>query len=222
VDSFSRPRAGDIRGQDLRFLLGVTGGIASGKTTVAGMIAELGAKTIDFDLLSRRVVEPGKRAWEEIVAFFGGQVLREDRTLDRKKISEIVFRDPEKRRKLEGFTHPRIYAEFAARTQELAREDPQAIIQAVVPLLFEANLRPLFHKVLVVYVPEEIQMQRLMDRDRIPLETARSILAAQLPIGEKKGLADYLVDNSGSPAETKKQVLRIWEEIRELQKSRSG
>jgi dephospho-CoA kinase len=212
----------EIRGRDGRVLLGVTGGIASGKSTVARMLQELGAETIDFDVLSRVVVEPEKEAWKEIVAFFGEQVLQEGRTLDRKKISEIVFGDPEKRKKLEGFIHPRIYAEFSARVRELTRKDPRAIIQVAVPLLIEANLQSLFHKILVVYVPEEIQIRRLMERDRISREKAESILSAQLSIEEKKSYADYLVDNSGSIEETKKQILGVWGRIREFQKARTN
>ena len=217
---FGLKQVEEIRGRDGRVLLGITGGIASGKSTVAGMLQELGAATIDFDVLSRVVVEPGKEAWKEIVAFFGKQVLREDRTLDRKKISEIVFSNPEKRKKLEGFIHPRIYEEFAARIGQLTRKDPQAIIQAVVPLLIEANLQHLFHKILVVSVSEEAQIKRLMERDGISREMARNILSAQLPLAEKNTYADYLVDNSGSVEATRKQVLSVWEKIKEYQQER--
>ena len=210
----------ELRGKDGRVLLGVTGGIASGKSTVSRMLQELGAALIDFDVLSRVVVEPGKGAWKDIVAFFSEQVLQEDRTLDRKKISEIVFQDPEKRKKLEGVIHPRIYEEFANRVKELAQRDPKVIIQVVVPLLIEANLQHLFHKILVVYVPEETQIQRLMERDRISREMAKNILSAQLSIEEKKTYADYLVDNSGSVGETKKQVLAVWAKIKKFQKAR--
>ena len=101
-----------IRGKDNRLLLGVTGGIATGKSTVVNMLRELGAPIIDFDVLAREVVEPEKPAWKDIVAYFGEQVLQEDRQLDRKKLSDIVFRDFEKRKKLESFTHPRIFEAF--------------------------------------------------------------------------------------------------------------
>ena len=210
----------EIRGKDQRVLLGVTGGIASGKSTVARMLEEMGAPIIDFDLLSRVVVEPGKAAWKDIVAFFGEQVLNPDKTLDRKKIADIVFRDAEKRKKLEGYIHPRIYEDFKARVKELTQKDPQAIIQVVVPLLIEANLQHLFHKILVVHVPEEIQIQRLMERDRIPREMAQSILSAQLSIEEKKTYADYVVENSGSPENTKKQAREVWRKLQEYQKNR--
>jgi dephospho-CoA kinase len=210
----------ELRGNDRRILLGVTGGIASGKTTVARMLEQLGAPMIDFDLLSRIVVEPGKPAWRDIVSFFGEQVLLPDKTLDRKKLSEIVFRDTEKRKKLEGFTHPRIQEEFMHRVEEHTSGNPEAIIQVVVPLLIEANLQYLFHKLLLVYIPQETQIQRLVERDGISREMARSILAAQLPIDEKRAYADYIVDNSGSLEDTKKQVQEVWQELKEFQKRR--
>ena len=212
----------ELRGNDRRILLGVTGGIASGKSTVARMLEELGAPIIDFDLLSRTVVEPGKPAWQDIVSFFGEQVLLPDQTLDRKKLSEIVFRDMEKRKKLEGFTHPRIYQEFVRMVKEYSAGDPKAIIQVGIPLLIEANLQSLFHKLLLVYVPQETQIRRLMERDQISREMAQSILAAQLPIDEKRAYADYLIDNSGPLEETKKQVQEVWEKLKEFQKCRPG
>jgi dephospho-CoA kinase len=212
----------ELRGDDQRILLGVTGGIASGKTTVARMLEKLGSPIIDFDLLSRVVVEPGKPAWQEIVSFFGEQVLLPDKTLDRKRLSEIVFRDPEKRKKLEGFTHPRIYQEFVRLVKEHTARDPKVIIQIVIPLLIEANLQSLFHKLLLVYIPPEKQIQRLMERDQISREMAQSILAAQLSIDEKRAYADYIIDNSGTPADTEKQARETWEKIKEFQERRAG
>jgi len=210
----------ELRGNDRRMLLGVTGGIASGKSTVARMLEELGAPIIDFDLLSRVVVEPETPAWQEIVSYFGEQVLLPDKTLDRKKLSEIVFRDPEKRKKLEGFTHPRIHQEFVRLVKEYAARDPEVIIQAVVPLLIEAGLQYLFHKLLLVYIPQEKQIQRLMDRDKISREMAQSILSAQLPIDEKRGYADFIIDNSGSLEETREQAKEVWRQLKALQKSK--
>jgi dephospho-CoA kinase len=210
----------ELRGNDSRILLGVTGGIASGKSTVARMLEELGAPIIDFDLLSRVVVEPERPAWQDIVSYFGEQVLLPDRTLDRKKLSEIVFRDPEKRKKLEGFTHPRIHQEFVRLVKEHTARDPEVIIQAVVPLLIEAGLQYLFHKLLLVYIPQEKQIQRFMDRDKVSREMAQSILAAQLPIDEKKAYADFIIDNSGSLEETQRQVKEVWQKLKAFQKTR--
>ncbi|MFP4085250.1 MAG: dephospho-CoA kinase [Desulfobacteraceae bacterium] len=207
-----------IRGKDNRLLLGVTGGIASGKTTVANMLKELGAPIIDFDVLSRVVVEPGEPAWKDIVDCFGPQVLLQDETLDRKKLSDIVFQDMEKRKKLESFIHPRIYEHFVRKVNEIAAEDPNAVIQVVIPLLIELNLQYRFHKILMVYVPKEEQVRRLMHRDNIPEEQARNTLKAQLPIDEKRGYADYIIHNDGIIEETRKQVEALWLQLKEMQK----
>jgi dephospho-CoA kinase len=210
-----------IRGKDNRLLLGVTGGIATGKTTVVNMLKELGAPVIDFDILARQVVEPDKPAWKEIVAYFGEQVLQEDKHLDRKKLSDIVFRDIEKRKKLESFTHPRIHAEFVAQLSEIVEKDPDAIVQVDVPLLIEGNLQYMFHKTLVVYVPEEKQIERLVDRDGISKEEAADRLKAQLPIDEKVGYADFVIYNDKSLQETRAQVERLWKTLKKIQKERA-
>ena len=211
-----------LRGNDNRLLLGVTGGIASGKSTVATMLEELGAPIIDFDVLSRVVVEPGKPALKEIVSYFGEQVLLDDGTLDRKRLSEIVFRDIEKRKKLESFIHPRIGEEFTKLVHQYTSQDPEAIIQVVIPLLIEVNMQPIFHKVLMVYIPEEEQIKRLIERDNITREMAQNMLKSQLPIEEKKGYADFVIDNSGSIEETRRQVEQLMEKLRAIQADSNG
>ena len=201
-------------------LLGVTGGIASGKTEVANMLEELGAPIIDFDVIARQVVEPGKPAWQEIVDYFGKQVVQEDDSLDRKKLSNIVFRDMEKRKKLESFTHPRISEEFVRQVNEIAEKTPGAIIQVVIPLLIELNLQYKFHKLMVVYIPEELQIERLVERDGISKEEATNILKAQLPIEEKVGYADYVIHNERSLEETRRQVEDLWQTLKKVQKEK--
>jgi dephospho-CoA kinase len=211
-----------LRGTDNRLLLGVTGSIATGKTTVAAMLEELGARTIDFDVLSRVVVEPGKPAWNDIVAFFGKQVLREDQTLDREKLRDIIFKDMEKKKKLESFQHPRIGEEFMELVKQYAGEDPNAIIQVVVPLLIEVNMHPLFHNILMVYASEAEQKKRLMNRDGSSEEMAMNMIRSQLSVEEKKGFCDLIIDNSGSLEETRKQVEKLWEKLKEIQSERKG
>ena len=206
-----------IRGKDRRLLLGVTGGIATGKSTVVQMLADKGAPLIDFDLLARQVVEPDQPAWKDIVAYFGKQVLQEDRSLDRKKLSDLVFRDLEKRKKLEGFTHPRILAEFINALNDIVSRDPEAIVLVDVPLLLEKNMQYLFHKILVVHVPSEIQIDRLIQREGISREEAVVRLKAQLSIDEKVGYADFVIRNGGSREETRKQVDELWERLKEIQ-----
>jgi dephospho-CoA kinase len=209
-----------IRGHDSRLLLGVTGGIATGKSTVVKMLRELGAPLIDFDVLAREVVEPEKPAWKDIVAYFGEQVLREDREIDRKRLSDIVFRDFEKRKKLEGFTHPRIFEAFIEQLNGIVEKDPDAIVLVDVPLLIELNLQYMFHKTLLVYAPQETQIERLMERDRISEEEAANRIKAQMPIDEKVGYTDYVIHNEQSLEETRQQALDLWQTLRKVQEER--
>ena len=209
-----------LKGDDNRLLLGITGGIAGGKTSVANMFKELGAPIIDFDIISRDVVEPDKQAWKEIVAFFGEQVLQEDRTLDRQKLSDIVFNDMVKRKKLESFIHPQIAVEFSRQVQEIAAEKPGAIIQVVVPLMIEVNLQYMMDKLVVVYVPQETQIKRLAKRDNITEAAAANILASQLSIEEKVSYADYVISNEGTLEETRKHVEALWATLQQFQKDR--
>ena len=211
-----------IRGAGNALLLGVTGSIATGKTTVADMLQEMGVPTIDFDVLSRVVVEPDKPAWQDIVSFFGEQVLLEDRTVDRDKLREVVFRDLEKKKKLESFTHPRIAGEFMRLVQEHVAEDPNAIIQVVVPLLIETNMHPLFHHVLMVYTPQEEQKRRLIERDGLTEEMAMNMITSQLGVDEKKGYCDLVIDNSGSLGDTREKVEELWEKLKQLQRERNS
>lgn len=194
-------------------LLGVTGGIATGKSTVAAMLKEMGARTIDFDVLSRVVVKPGQPAYGDIVSFFGEQVLSADKNLDRKKLKEIVFQDQEKLRKLESFTLPRIWDEFLLQVEGYSREKDPFIIQVVVALLIETNMQSLFDHLLMVYVPEEVQLKRLIKRDGINEESARNLIHSQMSVEEKKRYCDLLVDNSGLPEQTRRQVEEIWRKL---------
>lgn len=198
-----------------RLLVGVTGSIGTGKSTVARMLEELGAPVIDFDVLSRQVMEPGQPAYHDIVAYFGEQVLNEDQTLNREKLREIVFRDLEKRKKLESFTHPRIGEAYQKRVEELSQGGHPIIIQVVVPLLIETQMQAMFDHLLMVYAPEEIQLQRIMARDGIGEELALKIIRSQMSSEEKKGYCDLVVDNSGSLKETRRQVDEIWKRLQE-------
>lgn len=205
-----------FRQRETPLLLAVTGGIASGKSTVAHMLSKLSVPAIDFDQLSRDVVEPDKPAWREIVGYFGADITLPDGHIDRKKLSRIVFQNPEKRKKLENIVHPWIFVEFLKRLEELTLQGDSKIIQVVVPLLFEANLQHFFHKILLVYIPAEMQIERLINRDQISRDLAIKMLAAQWPIEQKRKLADFLIDNTGSLGETEKQVQEIWETLQKL------
>ena len=203
-----------VRGDDQRLILGVTGGIATGKSTVSEVLSELGAAHIDFDVLSREVVAPGQPALGRIVEYFGKQVLDANGSLDRKKMSEIVFQDIEKRKKLESFTHPAIYEEFVRQIEAITATNPKAIIQVSVPLLIEVNMQHMFDKILVVYASAEQQVARLSKRDGISSEAAANILKSQLPIDEKLDYADYVIRNEGDLADTRRQVEELWQQLK--------
>ena len=207
-----------IQKKNNSLLLGVTGGIATGKTTVVRMLEELGAPVIDFDLLAREVVEPGEPALKDIVGYFGEEILLKDGSLDREKLSGIVFQDAEKRKTLESFTHPRIYEASCRQVKKIIEKDPNAIIQLDIPLLIEQNLQHMVHKVLVVYIPREKQIERLIERDGVSREGAVDRLGAQLPIDEKLSKADFVIYNEKTLEETEKQVDDLWKVLKDMQR----
>ncbi|GAB4344694.1 MAG: dephospho-CoA kinase [Candidatus Abyssubacteria bacterium] len=195
-------------------VIGLTGGIATGKSSIAAMFARRGAYIIDFDELAHLVVEPDKPAWQDIVDFFGSSILKEDRTLDRPKLGQVVFSDAEKRKTLQQFIYPRISEEYLRRIQEIGEKDPDAVVLVDVPLLIEQRMQPMFAKLILVYAPRELQLKRLTERDGLSLDDALKRLDAQMPIDEKVQYADYVVHNTGSLQESEAQVDQIWRELR--------
>jgi len=208
-----------IRAENKVLLIGLTGGIASGKSTVAGFLKEMGSVIIDFDILARQVVMPGEKAWAEIVEYFGDDILLDNREIDRKKISRIVFFETEKRKILEGFTHPAIGEAFIMEVAKISSSGDNVIIQAVVPLLIECNMQELFNAITLVYIPMEKQVLRLTERDEITRDRAMNIINAQMPINEKIRYADYVINNDGPIEQTRTQTQGLWEKLLEMQKS---
>ncbi len=192
--------------------IGLTGGIASGKTTVANLFAELGAAIIDTDVIAREVVAPGQPALEEIATAFGDEVLQADGSLDRGALRARIFASVEDRRRLEAITHPRIRAETLRQASEAG--GPYQLI--VVPLLVESPLRDSVDRILVVDCPEETQIERLMARDADSEAQARRILAAQASRSERLAIADDVVRNDGSREDTRRQVAALHEIYRSL------
>jgi len=212
--------AGVIKSKKKGLFLGVTGGIATGKTVVANVLQELGAGLIDLDLIARKVVERGTPGLGELIEYFGNQFLHEDGTLDRKMLSKIVFQDADKRKRLEEVTHPFIFEELLKEVNNITEKDEEAIIQVVVPLLIEKKAQSLFDRVIVVYIPQELQIERLTRRDGISRQEAANMLKAQLPIDDKLEHADFVVNNEGSLQDTRRQVEEIWQALRKLQAER--
>jgi dephospho-CoA kinase len=191
-------------------LIGLTGGIATGKSTVDAMLAARGAAVIDADELAREVVLPGEPALAEVVQRFGGDMLRPDGTLDRPRLGAVVFADPEARRDLEQITHPRI----AVLTQEritLALDGTAPLVVVDIPLLFENGRESLFEGVLLVYAPREVQIRRLRERNGLDAHAAAQRLAAQMPVDEKRDRATWVIDNSCDVDATAAAVSRWWE-----------
>lgn len=194
-------------------IIGLTGGIASGKSTVARMLVEKGAYVIDADELAREVVEPGREAWQEIVDWFGKGILQADGFIDREKLAEIVFNDRKKLRKLNSIVHPRVGKQLLVRTAEIGEKNPDAIIVYDVPLLIEAGMADIVDIVLLVYVTPEIQIERQQKRDGISRTAAETRLRAQMPLDDKRKMAHVVIDNSGTIAATAEEVEKKWPQL---------
>ena len=200
--------------------VGLTGGIACGKSTVARMLEEKGAVLIDFDELAHAVQETEGAVWREIVRHFGEEILREDRTIDRTKLGEMVFADREKRELLNRLVHPAIFEEWQRLLAEIRARHENAIVVSDIPLLIEAGLKEMVDVVLLVYIAPEEQIRRIMSRDGFSREEAETRLAAQMPIDEKLGWADIVIRNQGSPDETRRAVSEVWVELNIREKRR--
>ena len=202
--------------------VGLTGGIACGKSTVAKMFVEKGAHLIDFDKLAHRLQEPGQPAWQKVVDYFGRQMLRPDQKIDRVKLGRIVFADKKKLRVLNKLVHPPVYREWQLRLEKIGRKEKHAIVLSDVPLLFEGKKTHLFDLTILVLSDPEDQICRLISRNRISGEDARARLKSQMPIGKKTALADIVIDNRDSIARTKKTVDREWRKLVRLEKTKSA
>ncbi len=194
-------------------VVGLTGGIASGKSTVACLFEELGARRIDADLLAREVLERGSPGWEEAVSRFGREILLSDGRIDRKGLAVRIFRDAEERRALEAIVHPRVREAVRRRLAEIARAPDAAIVLLEVPLLFETGMDRDCDRVIVVWLPENLQVERLAARDGLGREEAIRRIRTQMPLAEKCARADWVIDNSGTPAETRSRVQEIYRRL---------
>ncbi len=187
-------------------LVGLTGGIATGKSTVAGLFKRCGATIIDADALARAVVEPSKPAWREIVRLFGKTVLHPDRTLNRQTLGAKVFGHPAKLRQLERIIHPRVAREQLRLTKQAAGKDPQAIVIYDVPLLFEARIDRRVDTIVVVTADRETQISRLRKRNGLTRAEALRRIKSQMPLAEKRKRANYVLDGTLPLSQLKKQV----------------
>ncbi len=200
-------------------LVGLTGGVATGKSTAANLFRRCGAVVIDADALAREVVGPGKPAWREIVRAFGKAVLNPDRTLNRGVLGAIVFNNKAKRRRLEQIIHPRVAREQARLTRLAEQSDPAAVVVYDVPLLFEAGIDRRVDKIIVVTADRNTQIARLKKRNRLGTAEALRRIRSQLPMSRKIVRADYIVHGASSPVHTRQLVKNIFHDLRRQARS---
>ena len=206
--------------------VGLTGGIASGKSTVSKIFASFGAKVLDADEVAREVLLPGQPAWTRLRQVFGEEFFHPDGTVKRKQLRKLVFADPEKRSQLNAIVHPEVMKEINRRSEILSSSVQTGVLLVDVPLLLEVGVANRFDKVVVVYVSESVQINRLQQRDGISEEEAKQALKVQMALSKKVEQADYLIDNSGTLEETLAQVEKVWDELlklaRDLRRGETG
>ncbi|MBI2893187.1 MAG: dephospho-CoA kinase [Deltaproteobacteria bacterium] len=195
-------------------VIGLTGGIASGKSTVSGMLRQMGVPVVDADLLARQAVAPGTPAEREIREVFGAGVFRPDGSLDRQGLGDLVFADPAARARLNAIVHPFILARSQEELRALS-EAGHGIAVYDAALILENGLGGAMDGLIVVSVPQEVQLARLRARDGIDEATAMARIRAQLPLAQKAARADWLIDNSKSLDETRRHVELVWSLVRE-------
>jgi dephospho-CoA kinase len=197
----------------MALIIGLTGSIASGKSTVSSMIKELHIPVIDADQIARDVVEPGEEAHHKIVKEFGKDILFSDGTLNRKKLGSVIFSNEEKRTKLNAIVHPAIRKKMLEQKESFLNNGEKCVVMDI-PLLFESKLTHMVDKILVVYVDETVQLERLMNRDNSSKEEARARIKSQIPVNEKVELADAVINNNGTIRDSfiqLKAILQKWE-----------
>ncbi|MBX3329201.1 MAG: dephospho-CoA kinase [Nitrospira sp.] len=197
-------------------LIGLTGGVASGKSTVAKMFKKCGVIVIDADELAREVVQPGKPAWREIVRIFGRRILKLDRSIDRHALGAIVFHDKRNLRRLERIIHPHVAREQIRLTKQAAKSDPKAVVIYDVPLLFEAGIDKRVDKIIVVTADRETQIARLRKRNGLSRSEALCRVRSQMPLAKKRRLADYVLDGTKNRNQLAREVSKLLEDLRTL------
>jgi len=200
-------------------IVGLTGGIASGKSTVAAFLSEAGAIIIDADQIAREVVNPGMPAWKDVCAVFGKDILATNGYIDRERLGRVVFENADLRRKLEQIIHPRISEQMDARLRQIAESSPDAVVVMDIPLLFETGKTEGFAEIIVVYTTAKIQKDRLLQRNRLDIREAQVRIASQMPLSEKVKMGTITIDNSGSVEETRKQTLAIYQRLNQRAKT---
>lgn len=194
-------------------IAGLTGGIATGKSTVAAMLQAAGAVIIDADVIAHAVIRQGRPAWGRIVEHFGPDVLLPEGEIDRGRLGDIIFKDARQKEVLNGIVHPEVFREMEAQIRAAASDRPGAVIILDVPLLIETGMQAALNTVILVYSPEAVQIQRLMARDHLSATDALARVRSQMPIEEKRRLAGIIIDNSGTIAATRARTLEVYQRL---------
>lgn len=201
--------------------VGLTGGIASGKSLAARLFEQRGARLIDADIVARQVVMPGSRGLRRVAEAFGPGVVDASGALDRNKLGGIVFADPQRRKTLEAILHPLILEAVFSALRDLEQQGAAGIAVADVPLLYECGIQTRFDATVLVYADPATQLKRLRDRDGCTPDQARQRLSAQMPIEDKRRLADFIIDNTGAPADLEAGVASVWTDLLRLQQNKA-
>src|SRR3954463_2081195 len=200
-------------------LVGLTGNIAAGKSTVAQLLSERGATIIDADILARRAVESGTSAYDKIIREWGPSVLGPDGRLDRAALRRVVFHDPEQLEKLNSFVHPEVERQRVALVAE-ARHRGDRVVVCDIPLLFERHLVELFDRVVLVDAPRELRLERLVIERQLPEADAMAMIAAQMPAELKRARADHVIDNDGTLGKLETRVREVWAALQADERAR--
>jgi dephospho-CoA kinase len=195
--------------------VGLTGGIASGKSLVARVFKDLGAHVIDADRIVHDLLESDQQALKEVLDYFGNDIMREDKSIDRRKLGDIVFTDAEKRIWLNSCLHPKVFTMYDAQVKLLCNRQPDCIVVLDAALLIETGYHHRMDRLIVVYAEHEQQVKRLTARDKITREQALARISSQMPLIEKRYHADFVIDNTGSQESTEKQARLIFEKLKE-------
>jgi len=196
-------------------LVGLTGGIASGKSLVARVFKDLGTHVIDADRIVHELLQPEQRAWREVIDYFGKDILLPDDGIDRRKLGEIIFNDAEKRAWLNSCLHPKVFKVYTAQVRHIQSRQPDAIIVFDAALLIETGFHRKMDRTIVVYSDVEQQIERLTSRDKFSREQALIRIASQMPLSEKRGHADFVIDNTGTREETEHQARELFKRLQE-------
>lgn len=199
----------------MALVIGLTGGIASGKSTVSSILKEKGITVIDADIEARLAVEKGEEAYDEIIAFFGEEILQKNGSINRAKLGSIIFHEEEKRLKLNSIVHPAVRKRMLTKRDEAIENGEQLVIMDI-PLLFESKLTYMVDKTVLVYVDENIQLQRLMERNQLSKDEALARIQSQMPLADKIKLSDAVINNNGTIGETEArlfEILKMWDAI---------